>query len=143
MFSVTGGNCHRPKGQRFSHGGTGAVQSVKRNTHFCNPEGGGNGLGKQVTGKGHADVRGSQSCLSYSQNSGFLLKSAFCCFPCFCSKERVLRNHVKKVSQRAFSFFFACDRSCAFDIYGLFKRNAGASCQFSGSHAITSISLRI
>ena len=52
-------------------------------------------------------------------------------------------DHVKKVSKRAVSFFFSGNSSCAFNVYRLFKGNAGASCQFSGSHTITSISLRI
>ena len=108
-----------------------------------NTERGGNGLGKQIAGKGHSDITGSQSGFSDCKPCGFFLKSAFCCLPGLGSEERVLGNHVKKVSKRAVSFFLSGNSSCDFNVYRLFKGNAGASCQFSGSHTITSISLRI
>ena len=100
---------HGGQGQRFAHGGAGAVKPVKGDVELPQAEGGADALVQQVACQNIVDVSGGQLGPFQRSLQHSLLHGGLGLLPAFFSEERVVVDLVKIAAQGPLSLHFAAD----------------------------------
>ena len=124
IFPVSCCRTHSCKGERFSRGGTGPVQTEHGDLQRLHSHGCGDALPQQVSAEEISDLVCFHMCFPQGEHACFFLHGALSLFPCLCAEQIVFICHIEELSQRAGRLFTACHRGGTYDIGCIFKEKA-------------------
>src|SRR5699024_9232448 len=118
---------HGRQRQTLSAGGTGSVQSEKRDLKFHNPVGSGDSLRQQIPREQIADLLFIHTGLLHGSARRQKLALALRFFPGILAESGIRFDHVEEMTQRSVSFLASHDGGRSYDPGRFSKTYAGSS----------------